>query len=142
MTSALAGLGTCHVVTAVGLRPARRAGRGVLAVGGLATVMVAAFPQPTQGISVAHTIAAAVAFLALAGWPVSAAVRRSARPLLTPFASVAASLVLFALVAWFALEIHGAHRGGAERAAAGAESLWPLAVVLTTSRRPRRAPIL
>src|ERR1700719_1348053 len=56
MTSALAGLGACHVVTALGLRPARPGGRVVLAGGGVATVLVAAFPQPAHGNSVAHTI--------------------------------------------------------------------------------------
>jgi len=35
---------------------------------------------------------------------------------------------------WFAAEIHGGQRGLAERAAAGAQALWPLAVVLTTGR--------
>jgi hypothetical membrane protein len=134
MTSALAGLGLCHVVTAVGLRPARRAGRLVLAGGGLATVMVAAFPQPVKGNSVAHTVAATVAFVALAVWPAGAARKGRRAPLLTPSTSAAASAVLIALVVWFAVEIHGGHRGLAERAAAGAQALWPLAVVLTARR--------
>jgi hypothetical membrane protein len=143
MTSALAGLGACHVVTAAGLRPVRRRGRAVLATGGVATVLVAAFPQPAHGHSVAHTVAAAVAFVSLAGWPLFAAARHSAGPLLGPGASVAASCVLLGLVAWFAAEIHGDQRGLAERAAAGAQALWPLAVVVTTRRtadRRRRVP--
>ena len=37
MTSALAGLGACYMVTALGLRPVRRAGRAVLCGGGAAT---------------------------------------------------------------------------------------------------------
>ena len=72
MTSALAGLGTCHIVTALGLRPARGPGRIVLGAGGVATVLVAAFPQPAQGNSVSHTVAATVAFVALAAWPLPA----------------------------------------------------------------------
>jgi len=134
MTSALAGLGLCHVVTAAGLRPARRAGRAVLGAGGVATVMVAAFPQPARGNSAAQTVAATVAFVALGSWPVLAARRLSAAPLLTRLASGAAAGLLLALVVWFAAEIHGDARGLAERAAAGAQALWPLAVVVSTRR--------
>jgi hypothetical protein len=134
MTSALAGLGVCHVVTAAGLQPARGAGRMVLAGGGVATLMVAAFPQPAHGNSVGHTIAATVAFVALGGWPLFGARRRASGPLLRPFSSAAASGILLGLVVWFATEIHGGQRGLAERAAAGAQALWPLAVVLTTRR--------
>jgi hypothetical membrane protein len=134
MTSALAGLGVCHVVTALGMRPARPAGRVVLAVGGVATVMVAAFPQPAAGNSVAHTIAATTAFAALALWPPFAAKPASWAPLLTRSSSVIASAILVGLVVWFAAELHGGQRGLAERAAAGAQALWPLAVVVTTNR--------
>jgi hypothetical membrane protein len=138
MTSALAGLGACHVVTAWGLRPGRTTGRVVLGVGGAATVLVAAFPQPAHGNSVAHTVAATVAFGALALWPVVAARRRVA-PLLDPPTAAAATVVLVGLVVWFAAEIHGGQRGLAERAAAGAQALWPLAVVLTTRRALSRS---
>jgi hypothetical membrane protein len=136
MTAALAGLGACYVVTALGLRPARRPGRVVLAGGGCATLLVAAFPQPAHGNSVAHTIAAAVAFTSLGAWPVFAARPWPRAPLLTGAASAAATAVLLGLVVWFAAEIHGGQRGLAERAAAGAQALWPLAVVLTTRRTP------
>jgi len=134
MTSALAGLGACHVVTAAGLRPARRAGRVALAGGGVATVLVATFPQPAHGNSVAHTVAATVAFIALGAWPALAARRRVLAPLLTRRNSAAASAVLLGLVVWFAVEVHGGERGLAERAAAGAQALWPLAVVVTSRR--------
>ena len=139
MTSALAGLGACHVITAMGARPVRRVGRFVLAGGGGATVLVAAFPQPVRGNSVAHTIAAGVAFIALATWPLFAAPRKGTAPLLTLPASAAASAVLLGLVVWFAAELHGSQRGLAERAAAGAQALWPLAVVVTTRRALARA---
>lgn len=138
MTSALAGLGACHVVTALGLRPARSGGRVVFGIGGVATVMVAAFPQPAHGNSVAHTVAATVAFVALGAWPALAAPRRSPAPLLSRPASLAASSVLLGLVAWFAAELHGGQRGLAERTAAGAQALWPLAVVVTTRRARAR----
>jgi hypothetical membrane protein len=140
MTSALAGLGACYVVTAAGLRPARPTGRTVLAVGGVATVLVATFPQPAHGNSVAHTVAATVAFTTLAAWPLLTASRRSRAPLLTPWASGAAAVVMLGLVAWFALELHGSHRGLAERAAAGAQALWPLAVVVSSGYLPTWSP--
>ena len=111
MTWALAGLGGCYLITALGLRPARDVGRFVLAGGGIATLLVAVFAQPAKGNSVAHTVAA----------------------------SVAASVVLAGLVVWFAAEIHGDLRGLAERVAAGGEALWPLAVAVTTRRAQARA---
>jgi len=134
MTSALAGLGACHLATALGLRPVPRTGRVVLGVGGVATVLVAAFPQPTEGNSLSHTVAATAAFSALALWPLFATDLDSGAPLLRRSTSVAASAVLAALVLAFVAEVHGGHRGLAERAAAGAQALWPLAVVLTTRR--------
>jgi hypothetical membrane protein len=138
MTTALAGLGACHVITAVGLRPARPGGRVVFGVGGAATVLVAAFPQPAHGNSVAHTVAATAAFIALALWPAFGAHRHSAAPLLRRWSSSVASAALLGLVVWFAAEIHGGQRGLAERAAASAQALWPLAVVITTRRALER----
>ena len=66
MTAALLAVGVCYVVTGAGLRPARRAGRMALMGGGVATMMVAAFPQPVRGNGVGHTIAATIAFTR---WP-------------------------------------------------------------------------
>jgi hypothetical membrane protein len=135
MTTALAGVGVCHVITALGLRPATPVGRTILAVGGGATILLAlAFPQPAHGNSEAHTVAATVAFAALGAWPGFAPRGRPAPPLLTRAVSTAASVVMLGLVAWFAIELHGGQRGLAERAAAGAQALWPLAVVVTTRR--------
>jgi hypothetical membrane protein len=107
MTSALAGLGACYLITALGLRPARRAGRAVLCGGGAATILVAAFPQPAHGNSVSHTVAATLAFVSLAAWPVFATRPRPTTPLLTGSASTAATVALLGLLVWFAAEIHG-----------------------------------
>jgi hypothetical protein len=123
----------------MGIRPARRVGRLLLAAGGGATVLVAVFPQPVRGNSVAHTIAAGAAFVALATWPLFAAHRKGTAPLLTRPVEAATSVVLLGLVVWFAAELHGSQRGLAERAAAGAQALWPLAVVVTTRRALARA---
>lgn len=139
MTSALAGLGACHLVTAAGLTPARTAGRLLLGGGGLATVLVAAFPQPAHGDSVAHTVAATSAFAALALWPAFAWRRRPGGPLLSRARSLSATVVLASLAVWFAAELGLAERGLAERMAAGAQAIWPLLVVLTTRRAQARS---
>jgi hypothetical protein len=146
MTAALTGLGVCHLVTALALRPAAPAGRLVLAGGGAATLVVAAFPLPADDSgSTVHGVAAGTAFLALAVWP-AVAVRRSARApaVVRPAIAVPAAAVLLGLVTWFAGE-EAAGRGLvglSERAAAGAQAIWPLAVVVLArrelTRRPRR----
>lgn len=125
MTVALAGVGACHLVTAYGIRHAANGGRIVLAVGGVATLAVAAFPLPKVGSSTAHSIAALVAFGALTLWPVVARVPN-------PPAAVVATLVLAALLAWFGWELFtdGTRVGLSERAAAAAQALWPLAAVV------------
>jgi hypothetical membrane protein len=142
MTSALAGVGVCHLVTALGLGPAAVAGRLALAVGGAATVGVAAFPLPGgDGPATAHAIAAGTAFVALAGWPLLSWRRGTAVPALRRGVAVAAGMALLALVGWFAAELlSGGRVGLAERAAAGAQACWPLAVALSARSAvgPRR----
>ncbi|MFC4147109.1 DUF998 domain-containing protein [Micromonospora mangrovi] len=141
MTAALLGLGLCHCVTAAGLRPLRRAGRLVLALGGVATVAVAAFPLPAGGgSSAAHGVAAAVAFAALALWPAAAIPGRRAG--LPASGGTTAAVLLAAPVAWFAVELvtGGPRIGLAERVAAGAEALCPLLVVLALRRSSRLSP--
>lgn len=142
MTGGLALLGCCHLVTAVGLRPASPAGRVVLAVGGVATTAVAVFPQPAGGSSAAHTAAAATGFVLLSLWPLAGARRNSAVTLMRPRAAALAAAALLAAVGWFAVDLAGSgpDLGVAERVAAGAQSGWPLAVVTTwwlTTRRDR-----
>jgi hypothetical membrane protein len=142
MTIALVGVGACHLVTSRALRCAAVAGRLVLALGGLATILVAAFPLPAGGgPSSAHFAAAALAFVSLAIWPAFAWERssgsgRTVAVLLRPRASLAAAGVLVLLLAWFFVEQRsgGPMTGLSERVAAGAQSLWPLAVVLSARR--------
>ncbi len=137
MTAALAGLGACHVITALGLRPAALSGRIVLAVGGLATIAVAAFPLDAGGESTPHAVAAGIAFLALAVWPAVAVPRAAVAPErrvpwgLRPIVARVATAVLLGLVVWFALSLGGPRVGLAERVAAGAQACWPLAVVMS-----------
>jgi hypothetical membrane protein len=139
MTTALVGVGLSHIATACALAPAAMAGRWLLAVGGLTTLGVAAFPLPARGgSSSAHTAAAAAAFISLAVWPAFAWVRRR-RPeqivaaVLEHRVSAAATCALLLAVGWFFTELlaGGDKVGLAERVAAGTQALWPLAVVLS-----------
>ena len=132
MTTGLAVLGGAHVATALALVEARPVGRVVLALGGLSAALVAVFAQPSAG----HFPAATVSFVALAVWPVASGIpgRRSA---------LLASGGLLGLLVWFGLEVGGGPDGGdllglSERVVAGAQALWPLAVVLTLRARGRR----
>lgn len=134
MTSALAGVGVCHTITAVGLVGAAVPGRVLLAAGGLATIGVAVCPLPVSGESMGHVVAASAAFGALSLWP-ALAWRRGARP--GPAAMLGAAAGLLGMLAWFALELSGdgPRIGLSERVLAGAQALWPLAVVLLARRR-------
>jgi hypothetical membrane protein len=127
MTAALYGLGLCHLVTALGLRSAAPTGRILLALGGVATLAVAAFPLPREGDSAPHTVAAWIAFAVLAIWPAFAG---GAVPSLVAFGG-AALLVGLALWLGVSLFVDQPRLGLAERFAAGAQALWPLVIVLS-----------
>ena len=151
MTTALVVVGVSYLGTAVALRPAAPVGRLVLAVGGLATIGVAALPLPqvaaavqhagsapeSDPASAAHAAAAGAAFVALAVWPALAWRPGAPAPVLTARAGAAASAVLLCLVGWFAVELseEGQQVGLTERLAAGAQALWPLAPVVASLRR-------
>ncbi|WCN83695.1 DUF998 domain-containing protein [Micromonospora sp. LH3U1] len=145
MTLGLAGLGFCHLVTALGLVTAAPTGRGLLALGGLATLVLVAFPQRPGG-STTHVVAAAVAFGALAVWPALAVPRRAAPPLdqgqrgPARWTALAAAAVLLGLLGWFAVEYFadGARIGLTERLLAAGEAAVPLAAVLAALASQRR----
>jgi hypothetical protein len=142
MTVAFVGIGLCHLVTALALRPAARPGRIVLALGGLATAALAGLPVPAAGTSAGHRLVAGVALGALAVWPALAWRRASSTPrLLRPGPAIGATLVLLALLGWFAVQLatDGSQLGLTERFAAGAQALWPLVVVLGSRRVGRSA---
>jgi len=136
MTTALAGVGVCHLVTASGLRASAAPGRFLLAGGGVATLLVAGFPLGPGGAPAVHTIVAAAAFGALAVWPVASWTRGGGHwPLRMPGA-LGAAAVLLGLVGWFVTQLGGGARlGAAERWAAGAQAVWPLVVTVSCLRR-------
>jgi hypothetical membrane protein len=124
MTSGLAVLGLCHIATAVGFTEIGRTSRATLGAGGVATVLVAALPQPHVG----HVPAATVGFLALAVWPgVSILGFRAARGI--------AVITLLCLLAWLGIELRGGSLLGlSERVLAGAEAFTPLAFAAIVAR--------
>jgi hypothetical membrane protein len=143
MTTALAGVGVCHLVTASGLRACAAPGRSLLAAGGVATLLVAVFPLGPGGAPASHACVAAVAFGALAVWPAASWTRGGGVP--WPFrmpGALGAAALLLGLVGWFATQLGGgANLGAAERWAAGAQAVWPFfAAVSSLRRRARRGP--
>jgi hypothetical membrane protein len=138
MTSALIGMGVCHLVTSIGLRVVPFGGRIGLACGGVATMLVGLFPEPNGGTSVGHLTSTGIGFTALALWPCLAAQRGQVVPrILTPSFALTVTAAMLVGGAWFLLELHdhGA-AGAAERALTGAQSFWPLVVALCLRLRP------
>lgn len=140
MTAALAGVGVCYLLAAVGLTPAGAPSRALMATGGLATLCIALFRQPSRGYSVEHEIAVIVAALTCCTWPAFARQRASGAALLARAPSIAATAILLGFAAWYALEAHGSLLGLAERCAAAAPPLWLCAVVVTTRWRHEAPP--
>ena len=124
MTVAIAAVGACYLVTALGLSPVRRAGRLALAGGGVATLSIAAFPTPLHGYSGPHAVAVIAASTTMCAWPVLAAHRHHPTRMLSFGPNVAASAITFALIMWFLFEINSGELGLAERCAAVAPALW------------------
>ncbi|HEY8720230.1 DUF998 domain-containing protein [Pengzhenrongella sp.] len=145
MTAGLAITGAGHLATALALRPAALPGRLLQATGGVATLLVAAYP--VDGDARAHGLAATVAFVSLSLWP-AAASRRGATGVLGRRTGGLATAALLALLAWFGAQEYalapdgGAVTGLAERVLAGAQALWPLVVVLALlGRAASRNPV-
>jgi len=136
MTAGLAITGAAHIVTAAGLRPVPRAARAMHALGGAATLAVAALP--VDRFPTAHGVAAGIGFGALALWPALAR-RRGPAGVLRPAVGLTASAALVGLLCVFVVELQtgGAAIGLSERAVAGAQALWPLVVVVDLRREVR-----
>jgi hypothetical membrane protein len=141
MTAVIAAVGACYLVTALGLSQARRMGRLALAGGGVATLLIAAFPTSLHGYSRPHAFAVIAASTTMCAWPVLAAHRDRGAGVLRFGPSVAASAVTFGLIMWFTLETNGGELGLAERCAAVAPAFWlfPVAFGARRASVPARA---
>ncbi|MDQ8705351.1 DUF998 domain-containing protein [Streptomyces sp. LHD-70] len=138
LTGVLFVLGTCHLVTAWGLRPAALAGRAALACGGVAVIGMGLSPVPESGGSEVHGWVAAVGFALMALWPVLASDRDGAAPWGLRLAlSLAVCLLMGAGAAWFLIELHrqGGAAGVAERVLTTAQTAWPFVVVASCRGR-------
>ncbi|PWR16233.1 DUF998 domain-containing protein [Micromonospora sicca] len=147
MVGCLVLLGCCYLATAAVLHAAGLPSRFLLAVGGVATIALVAFPRPKVGGSPGHGTVATVAVLALTLWPACSALwlprgpdaGHPARPE-PPWAfrrpvALSVTALLLSLFGWFAFEVTGESRTGlAERVTAVAVALWPLLAVLSARR--------
>ena len=134
MTTVFLVVGVCYIVTGAALRPARLTGRVILITGAAAGMMVAANPQPAVGVSVPHTVWAALGLAGLAAWPAWAWRRGPSVPWgLRRSACIFAVGSQLILLAWFLAEIfmRAGQMGLAERAVGVDQVLCPLAVVLS-----------
>jgi hypothetical membrane protein len=146
MTLALIVVSGCNAITGLGLLPAARYGRILLVAGGIFGLVVAVSPQPMDGSSVRHEIAAGLSCAVMTAWPLFALRREPWAPFgLRPAPSIWATGVVTAILAWFCLEVvtGGDMIGLAERTLTGAQTIWALVVVLTVVgarwRRPAAA---
>ncbi len=118
MTTAFLLTGLGYVTTAATLPRLRRPGRILLAVAGVATMLVAALPLPAAGEgSLPHGLVAGTAFVALALWPWWLV--RS--PLLQRGVTIGFAVLVASLPATMGTPAFGAH----ERLVAGALAAWP-----------------
>ena len=132
MTTGLVATGLAHLVTAWALVPARRAGRALLAAGGVLTLAVAAVPLPSRTeASAAHTVLAALSFVVLALWPWFAA-RPAGPSVLSPRVARGAAVVMTLAVASLAPGAGAAAFGLHERVVALLTVGWPLVTAVGT----------
>jgi hypothetical membrane protein len=132
MTTAFLLVGGCHVVTAAGLRCVRIQARVLLAAAGLASIGIAACPEPVRGSSSAHLAWTMLGAAVITTWP-ACAVRRGPLqpPVLSAQVATAVTAVLVALLGWLIVETQGGDALGlAERLASAAQTTWPLVVAL------------
>jgi hypothetical membrane protein len=141
ITIALLGVGACHVVTGLALRPAAEAGRIMLIFGGVSGMVIAANPQHIHSGNPVHEIFSVSGVVLMMLWPVAAMRAYPGAPAaLRPQAAWTYGLFTLVLLFWFTAELFGGDQLGlAERAITADQSLWPLVVVLSvlmTQRSP------
>jgi hypothetical membrane protein len=137
MTLAFLAVGACDVITGLALRPAGKAGRIILIIGGIGGMLVGANPETLgHGVPARHLLFAALGFVALTIWPAAAARRGDKKTVpwaLRPRIAVGASVLTLGLFTWFFAELvlSGGALGLAERALGEFQALWPLAAALS-----------
>lgn len=146
MTGALLLVGGCHLVTAAGLGAVRVPARILLIVAGLASIGIAASPEPIRGSTPQHLAWTALGAVTITVWPAFTARRTSPQPLiLSVHGSAAVTVVFAALLCWLVIETQGGSELGlAERLTSSVQTSWPFIVALVlrraTPRTWRHAP--
>jgi hypothetical protein len=133
MTAALALVGGCQIATGAGLAGARTPARILLILAGLATLGIAATPEPATGPTSRHLAFAVSSIVTTAFWPVFVARRAPVRPWILSVCGCATVTVIFAgLSGWLLLVARdgGADLGLVERLTSAVLGLFPLVVVL------------
>jgi hypothetical membrane protein len=143
MTTALVLTGLGYATTAVALRPADGAGRGLLFVGGVGVLLTAWIPNATVGRnSVGHMIVTYLTFIALSVWPAVIARNRPDAPLVLRrrFGQVVAiTLGVLVLLTVAEIVVGGATLGLRERVLTTAQAVVPLVVALGCRSRSEPA---
>jgi hypothetical membrane protein len=144
ITAALLGVGACHAISGLALRPVADAGRVMLIFGGLSGMLIAAYPQHVHSGSPIHEIFSVSGVVLMTLWPVAGMRLDPGAPAaLRPEAAWAYGLLTLGLLLWFTTQLFsGSDLGLAERAITADQSLWPLVVVLSVliaQRRPLTA---
>jgi hypothetical membrane protein len=133
MTGALVLVGVCQLVTAAGLAAAGVPARAVLAVAGVASIGIAACPEPARGPAPAQHLAwTALGAAAIAVWPAFVARRGRPRPLiLTGYGCAVVTAVFLAVLGWLIIQTQGGSDVGlAERLTVSTETCWPFVVAV------------
>lgn len=137
MTAALFGVGLCYLITAAGARTAPAPARILLALIGLASIGIAARPEPAHGSLTGHMVCTIIGAALLAVFPaLFARCRRPRSFVLSGRGSITTTAIFLALVAWLAAaDLTNGMVGAAERVVGSIEPAWPLAVVLALRKQ-------
>ena len=139
----LVGVGVCHAVTGLALRPAAEPGRILLMIGGVSGVLIGLNPQGAHSGSLSHEAFSLIGVVVMTIWPLAAIRRDPGAPFgLRPVAAYATTAVTLVFLAWFTIELfNGAQLGLAERTVTADQSIWPLLVVFSVLAANQRSTV-
>ena len=131
-------------MTAAGLTGIRTPARILLIAAGLASIGIAASPEPVKGSTPQHLAWTSFGAAVITVWPAFAAWRTERRTLILSIRGAATVTAVFvALLSWVVVETQdGSVLGLAERVTSSAETTWPFIVALALrAHRPHPAQL-
>lgn len=136
VTVGLLGVGTCYLVTALGLTGLCAAARVLLVVAGVAAVGLASSPVPVRGSTPSHVAWTVVGAATMTVWPATVRHRAPPQPPIPSLGSAAiVTVMLLALLGWTLVETQrGEFLGLAERLSTAVQTTWPLVVAVALRR--------